>query len=75
MRKVIQVQTNTLGDNINHEQKMITTVLYDDGTVYEGYMQKVDESIGGATGCHRVSKYEMVWSKLNLPKEDGGYTC
>ena len=75
MRKVIQIQTSTLGDNVNQEQKMITTILYDDGSVYEGSIQKVDETRGGVTGCQISYKYDMVWSKLTLPKGEGGYSC
>jgi len=75
MRKVIQIQTNTIGDNVNQEQKMITTILYDDGSVYEGSIQKVDEFRGGVTGCAVSYKYDMVWSQLPLPKEKGGFSC
>ena len=61
MSKVIQIQTTTVGDNVNSEQKMITTVLYDNGDVYEGNM----ESVSGNYQDGFV--WEMVWSKLELP--------
>ena len=61
MSKVIQIQTTTVGDNVNSEKKMITTVLYDNGDVYEGSM----ESVSGNYQDGFV--WEMVWSKLELP--------
>ncbi len=61
MSKVIQIQTTTVGDNVNSEQKMITTVLYDSGDVYEGCMESV-------SGNYQDGFFwEMVWSKLELP--------
>ncbi len=62
MSKVIQVQTSTMGDNVNCEMKMITTVLYDNGDVYQGSM----ESVGGNYQDGFV--WEMVWNKLKLPQ-------
>lgn len=61
MSKVIQIQTTTVGDNVNSEQKIITTVLYDNGDIYEGSM----ESVSGNYQDGFV--WEMVWSKLELP--------
>ena len=62
MSKVIQIQTTTMGDNINSEMKMITTLLYDNGDVYEGGM----ESVSGNYQDGFV--WEMVWNKLELPQ-------
>ena len=62
MSKVIQIQTNTMGDNVNSEMKMITTLLYDNGDVYEGSM----ESVSGNYQDGFV--WEMVWNKLELPQ-------
>ena len=60
--KVIQVQTTTVGDNVNSEQKMITTVLYDNGDIYEGSMENVGGNFQDGFVC------EMVWNKLELPQ-------
>ena len=49
-----------MGDNINSQQVVITTVLYDNGDIYEGYCN--------VTVCGEISKEEMVWTKLSLPK-------
>ena len=61
MAKVIQIQTSTVGDNVNSEVKLVTTLLYDNGDVYEGSY----EVVGGNYNDGFV--YDMVWHKLNLP--------
>jgi len=63
MRKVIQVQTATIGDNVNSEERLITTILYDNGDIYEGCM----ENVGGNYNDGFIR--EMVWRKLSLPKD------
>ena len=62
MSKVIQVQTTTIGDNINSAETLVTTILCDNGDVYEGFM----ENVGGNYNDGFIR--EMVWRKLNLPK-------
>lgn len=62
MSKVIQIQTSTVGDNINSEMKLVTTVLYDNGDVFEGSYEAMSGNINVGF------KYEMVWTKLSLPK-------
>lgn len=61
MSKIIQFSTSVVGDNINTEQVMITTVLYDDGSMYEGSM----ETVGG--NFHDGFQKEMVWRMVSLP--------
>lgn len=61
MAKVIQFSTTRMGDNINAEEVMITTVLYDDGSMYEGSMQ----TVGG--NFHDGFQKEMVWTMISLP--------
>jgi len=64
MAKVIQFSTSVLGDNINSEQGMITTVLYDDGAMYEGAM----EVVGG--DFYNGFVREMVWRPVALPNHN-----
>lgn len=61
MAKVVQFSTSVVGDNVTTQQVMITTVLYDDGSMYEGSM----ESVGG--DYHNGFQYEMVWRQVALP--------
>ena len=68
MRKVIQIQTVTVGDNVNAEEKLITTILYDNGDIYEGCNEVISsQQCPLGTGTINV-KREMVWRKLELPK-------
>lgn len=60
--KVIQIQTQAMGDNCHAELKLVTTVLYESGEVYEGSR----EVIGG--DYNNGFEYGMVWEKLELPK-------
>ena len=62
-RKIIQISTCTVGDNINREQLLVTTVLYDDGQVYEGCMDRV----GG--NSDDGFKYAMAWRRVLSPDE------
>ena len=62
MSKVIQIQTCTVGDNVNSEMRLVTTVLYDNGDVYEGCYEAVSGNFNDGF------KYKMVWAKLNLPR-------
>ncbi len=65
MAKVIQFSTTRMGDNVNSEEVMITTVLYDDGSMYEGSM----EIVGG--NFNDGFQREMVWRMVNLPDHKG----
>ena len=60
MSRVIQVSTNTMGDNNTCEMKMFTTLLYDDGRVFEGSSEVVSGEYGSFV-------YGMVWNELELP--------
>lgn len=62
MSKVIQLSTTVIGDNVNSEEKMITTILYDDGSIYEGSM----EVVGGNFNDGFIR--EMVWTIVSLPR-------
>ncbi len=67
MSKIIQVQTATIGDNVNAEEKLITTVLYDNGDIYEGCNEIVSSrQCPLGTGIIDVRR-EMKWIKLDLP--------
>ena len=61
--KVVQIQTCVMGDNVNSAMTNVTTILYDDGSVYEGSM----ESTGG--NYNDGYTYGMKWQKLELPHE------
>jgi len=62
MSKVIQIQTSTVGDNVNSAMQLITTVLYDNGEVYEGAYESVSGNINDGF------IYGMKWTKISLPK-------
>ena len=64
MNKVIQIQTTTVGDNVNTEMKMITTVLYDDGRIFEGSNEVI-------SGVYGKFVYGMVWNELTYPNLTG----
>lgn len=64
MSKIIQIQVSVLGDNVTSKQEMITTALYDDGSIYEGSMQSVSGDFNNGF------KYEMVWTMVSLPNRD-----
>ena len=60
MKKVIQVQTSVLGDNVTAEQGIVTTILYDDGSMYEGSQERIG-------GNHNDGyKYGWVWNNVDL---------
>jgi hypothetical protein len=59
--KVIQVQTTPHGDG-----NETTTILYDDGSVYGGHYVLIKGQSRATPNNEK--KYEMKWTKLNLPK-------
>ena len=62
-RKIIQISTATTGDNVNAQESVVTTVLYDDGAVYQGQLQ----TVGG--NYDDGFQYGMAWCRLQAPDE------
>ncbi len=60
MSKIIQVQTVSTGDNINSEMKMVTTLLYDNGRVFQGCNEVID-------GVYGEFVYGWVWNEITYP--------
>ena len=60
--KVIQIQTSASGEH----GTIITTVLYDDGSVYEGYYKCINDRPRLANPKDRI--YKMEWMLIDLPK-------
>lgn len=65
MAKIIQFSTESHGDDITIQKVVVTTVLYDDGTIYEGCLETV------AGDYNNGFKKEMVWYPVTLPNHKG----
>ena len=65
--KVISISTATVGDNVHEQMMLITTILYDNGDVYEGFYEVVSTEIDPQLGCVISEEREMKWRKIELP--------